>query len=738
MTDKLYHLMDWPRIEAVIYAEENHPKSILGPHAVKGGILIQGFFPDAKKVSVKVLSTGKNHTMKMQDEAGFFAVLLPGKTISEYVFVVDGQERRDPYGFPSLFTRNDEGQFCAGIHYSIYEKLGAHPMTIDGVPGTYFAVWAPNALRASVVGDFNGWDGRIYPMERMDDSGIYELFVPQVGEGDIYKYELKLKGGALCLRQDPYGTGCETPPSNASVVRDVTKYRWKDSVYKKQHKKDRDTGKDPIAICEINLASFGKKNDGTYYTYEEMGPLAAEYARDMGYTHVELLPVMEYPKDESLGYQTSGYFAPTARYGTPEGFMSFVDALHRADIGVILDWTPAHFSGEEEGMAHFDGTCLYEHLDPKQGVHPLWGTCIYNYGRPQVKNFLIANALFWSKIYHIDGIRFDGVSSILHLDYCRGDGQWIPNIYGSNENLEGIEFLKHLNSVYKKKFPGNLMIVEEGTNWPQTTGEVDESCLGFDYKWNLHFTNDMVRYLSHEPLFRREHHNDLTLSMWYNYMDRFILSLSRDEVVFEKHRLLEKMPGGEKEKEANLRVGYGFMVTHPGKKLFSSEEIFHEEYFKELLKLYRSQPALYEMDYLVEGFEWINHMEATRNMVTYLRKTDDPLQTLLIVCNFSNTPHEGYQIGVPYHGKYKEIFNSDAPAFGGSGFLNPRVKMSKKAECDERENSITIKVPALGMCVFAYSKAVEKIVDNQTAKKKRTPLKKRNLKEELEKKVNEA
>lgn len=738
MQDELYHLMDWPRIEAVVYSEENHPKGIMGPHMVKGGILIQGFFPGAEKAAVKVTSKEKKYNMKKEDEAGFFSVLIPGKTIPEYTFLVDGVEKQDPYRFPSLFTKDDEARFCAGIHYSIYEKLGAHPMSIDGVEGTHFALWAPNAVRVSVVGDFNCWDGRVNQMELLENSGIFELFVPGVKEGDIYKYELKLKGGTVCLRQDPYGNGFEVRPCNGSVVRNLLNYSWNDTSYRKKHKKNTDTTKEAVAIGEINLKVWSTKEDGGVLTYREMAPLVSEYAKNMRFTHVELLPFMEYPDDESYGYQTSGYYAPTSRYGTPEDFMFFIDALHQLGIGVIMDWTPAHFAKEEEGMVHFDGTCLYEHYNPKQGIHPLWGTCIYNYGRPQVKNFLIANAFFWTKMYHIDGIRMDGVSPILRLDYCRDDGQWVPNIYGSNENLEGIEFLKHLNSIYKKHFPENLLIIEEGTNWIQTTGEVSDTCLGFDYKWNLHFTNDLVRYLSVEPAERSAYHNDLTLSMWYNYMDRFILSLSRDDTVYTRDRLLDKMPGVEKKKRANLRVGYGFMMTHPGKKLISSEEIFDEGYFRELIKLYRSQPALYEMDYVTDGFEWINHMEAEKNIVVYLRKTEDPLQTLLVVCNFSEAVYDAYPIGVPYQGKYKEIFNSDAEAFGGAGNVNPRVKMSGKTECDERQDSISIKVPALGMCVFSYSKAVENVVDNKTAKNKTKAVgKKTNLKEVLEKKVNE-
>lgn len=728
MTDKLYALMDWPRIEAVVYAEENHPRSILGPHLVKGGVLIQGFFPEGEKVAVKVANKKKNYVMKQEDEAGFFSALIPGKTIPDYVYEVDGKIVEDPYRFPKVLTKDDEAQFCAGIHYNIYDKLGAHPMTIDGVDGVYFAVWAPNALRVSVVGDFNRWDGRLHPMEFLESSGIYELFIPGVKVGALYKFELKLKGGLVCLRQDPYGLQQENPPQNASIVCDLNAYSWKDSSYVKNHKKDVDTDGQALAICEINLKDWAEKEEGIQKNYKELGAEIAEYAKNMGFTHVELMPIMEYANKESLGYQTSSYYAPTGRYGNAEDFMQFVDCIHGAGVGVIMDWTPAHFAGIEEGLANFDGTSLYEHLDPRQGVHPVWGTCIFNYGRPQVKNFLIGNALFWSKVYHIDGIRMDGVSSLLYLDYCRPEGQWVPNMYGSNENLDGIEFLKHLNSIYKKKMPENLLIIEETTNWTQTTGEVGESCLGFDYKWNLHFTNDIVSYLSCDPLFRKGSHDNLTLSMWYNYMDRFILSLSRDEVVYEKDRLLNKMPGEEKDKIANLKVGYGFMMTHPGKKLFHSDEIFDEVYFKDLLELYRTQPALYAMDYVTDGFEWINFMDSERNIVTYLRKTEDPLQTLLVVCNFSNVQYDQYQVGVPYSGKYKEIFNSDAAVYGGENFVNPRVKMSRKEECDERENSIKIKVPALGISVFLYSRAVEKIVDNQTAKKKRSSVQNKNAK----------
>ena len=546
MSDKLYELMDWPEIEAVVYSEEYAPREILGPHVTGDGVLIQCFFPGADKVTVKMIKDGREYPMSKEDDAGYFAVLLSGRKIPEYTYLVEQEgeqiECYDAYAFPCQITLEEEQKFINGICYDIYEKLGAHPMTVNGVDGVYFAVWAPNAARVSVVGDFNHWDGRVYQMQRLSVSGIYELFIPQIPVGSLYKYELKLKDGLTYLKADPYANQAELRPATASVVADLTQYVWKDQTWMKERKKIQ-TEDAPMFVYEMHLASWKKPEDGReFYNYRELAPMIVAYVKEMGYTHVELMPVMEHPFDASWGYQVTGYYAPTSRYGSPEDFMYFVDTLHQAGIGVILDWVPAHFPRDTFGLANFDGTCLYEHLDPRQGYHPHWGTLIYNYGRPQVKNFLIANALFWTEKFHADGIRFDAVASMLYLDYGKNDGEWIANIYGGNENLDAVELLKHLNSIFKKKHPDALLIAEESTAWPRVTGSVDtEDGLGFDYKWNMGWMNDFVGYMSNDPYFRGAHHNELTFSMVYAYSERFMLSLSHDEVVHQKGSLLEKM-----------------------------------------------------------------------------------------------------------------------------------------------------------------------------------------------------
>lgn len=761
MEDKLYDLMDWAEIEAVVYSEETHPRSILGPHVTAEGILIQCFFPGEEKVSVKTLSDGKLHPMVMEDEAGFFAVLITGKKIPPYVFVTGEEENRrevpDPYAFGPLIKPKEEKKFQAGIYYDAYEKLGAHPVTVEGVEGVSFAVWAPNALRVSVVGDFNDWDGRRHQMERLD-SGIFELFIPRLATGELYKYEIKAQGGLTYLKADPYANAAQLRPDTASIVADLRDYRWSDEEWMEK-REILQSPDQPLFVYEMHLGSWRRpeKEGKEFYSYRELAPQVAEYVKEMGYTHVELMPVMEHPLDESWGYQVTGYYAPTSRYGSPDDFRYFVDYLHREGIGVILDWVPAHFPRDTFGMAAFDGTCLYEHLDPRKGFHPHWGTLIYNYGRPEVKNFLIANALFWADKYHADGIRMDAVASMLYLDYGKQDGEWVANIYGGNENLEAVEFLKHLNSVMKKKYPSVLMIAEESTAWPQVTGALDDDGLGFDYKWNMGWMNDFLDYMRYDPVYRGAHHDELTFSMIYAYSEKFLLSLSHDEVVHGKGTLVNKMPGTPEQKLANLRLAYGYMTAHPGKKLLFMGQEFGQEpewsekagldwdeleedahakmqkYSKDLLKLYRSHPALYGMDFSPEGFEWINCLEWEKNLLIFLRKTAREEDTLLVVCNFSNVEYDDYQIGVPYPGKYKEIFNSDAAAYGGSGVTNPRVKISREKEWDERKNSIKVKIPPLGISVYQFTKAVKKLSDNKTAKKgRKSPTGGGSLKKELE------
>ena len=500
MNDKLYDFMDWAEIEAVVYSEEDHPKRILGPRVTEEGVLIQCFLPGEKKVYVKTLKDNQLYEMVQEDESGFFAVFLDRKRIPGYVYVVgEGEESReifDPYAFPSMITEKEEKQFEAGICYDIYEKLGAHPMRIDGVEGVYFAVWAPNAIRVSVVGDFNHWDGRVYQMEKLDSSGIFQLFIPKLEAGVLYKYEIKAKGGLTYLKADPYANAAENRPGTASVVADLS-YHWNDSDWMRKRKSVQGKSQ-PMYVYELHLGSWkvpGDREEQYFYNYRKLAPMLAEYVKEMGYTHIELMPVIEHPLDESWGYQVTGYYAPTARYGTPQDFMYFMDYMHQQEIGVILDWVPAHFPRDTFGLCSFDGTCLYEHLDPRQGSHPHWGTLIYNYGRPQVTNFLLANALFWAEKSQADGIRMDAVASMLYLDYGKNDGEWVANIYGGNENLEAIEFLKHLNSIFKKKYPDALLIAEESTAWPKITGDLNEEGLGFDYKWNMGWMNDFVGYM---------------------------------------------------------------------------------------------------------------------------------------------------------------------------------------------------------------------------------------------------
>lgn len=763
MNEKLYDLMDWPRIEGIEYADCDNPHSILGAHVTKEGVLVQGFFPTA--ASVVVVTEKSEYQMERMDEDGLYAALLPHKKVVPYHYKItydneEVAEFADAYTFQPVIEEIELKKFNAGICYDIYNKLGAHPMEIDGVKGVLFAVWAPMAVRVSVVGDFNLWDGRRHPMRRLGDSGVHELFIPGLETGQIYKYEIKTKGDKNLLKADPYGNFSELRPNTASVIYDINCYKWGDAKWIEE-RENLDHTK-PMSIYEMHLGSWKKPDDGReFYNYREIAAELKDYVKEMGYTHVELMPVMEHPFDASWGYQVSGYYAPTSRYGTPEDFMFLVDFLHLNGIGVIVDWVPAHFPRDTFGLAGFDGTCLYEHKDPRKGSHPHWGTLIYNYARPEVSNFLIANAMFWADKYHVDGIRMDAVASMLYLDYGKRDGEWIPNMYGGKENLDAVEFFKHLNSMFKEKFKGVLLIAEESTAWPRITGPVEEDGLGFDYKWNMGWMNDVLEYMKLDPLFRSSNYHQLTFSMIYAYSEQFILSLSHDEVVHGKASLLGKMFGATLEdKAASLRALYGYMMTHPGKKLlFMGQDIAQldewseekqiewelleydlhrqmKEYVKELNELYQKNPALYELDDSSDGFEWINCISTNENIVAYVRKTENPEDMLFVVINFSGAEFENRKFGVPVKGKYKEIFNSDSEKFGGSGFLNSRLKQAKKEECDGREYSISIKVPRMGMTVFKYIPSEEEVVDNKAAKAKQKKSEKKMMtkgKEQIDK-----
>lgn len=729
MDKKLYDLMNWPDIEGVVYSECDNPRDLLGGHMTGLGYVIQAFCPDVQQMWVKVEGKVKEYPMELVDDAGYFVARIPGKKAVKYKLVVaNGRGKKtefyDPYSFGSMIDEKALKSFSAGICYDVYKWMGSHPCTVDGVKGTNFAVWAPNALRVSVVGDFNNWDGRIHQMHRLGDSGVFELFVPGVVEGDIYKYEIKCKNSMVMLKADPYGNYMEVRPGTASVVYDLDGFKWDDNEWVKQFKA-QDHDKVPMSIYELHLGSFKKDGEG-FLNYRQLAREVIDYVKDMGYTHVELMPILEHPLDASWGYQVMGYYAPTSRYGSPKDFMFFVNALHDAGIGVILDWVPAHFPRDISGLAGFDGTCLYEHYDPRQGSHPDWGTLIFNYGRPQVSNFLIANALYWAKYYHIDGIRTDAVASMLYLDYGKQPGQWVPNIYGGKENLESIEMLKHMNSIFKKQGLHTMLIAEESTAWPKVTGKVNEDGLGFDYKWNMGWMNDFINFMKWDPIYRKSHYGELTFSMLYNYSEKFILVLSHDEVVHGKGSMIAKMPGDTHElKFANLRVAYGYMFTHPGKKLLfmgqdfaqfdewnENEEIqwnllqydehrHMKEYVAALNRLYTSEKALYELDYDTEGFEWINCSSADETILVFLRKSKDG-SVLLVTANFTPVVRNKYKVGVPFAGKYKEIFNSDDVKFGGEGNTNPRVKTSEESECDGRDNSIRLTIPPLGISVMRY------------------------------------
>ena len=736
MDETLYKLMRWPEIEAIVYSEHDDPHQVLGAHKTKSGMLYTAFDPNAERAVLLLGEPGKAEEIEMEcvDEGGFFACLAPEGRY-RFRFFYPGGERtcEDAYRFWPQITEEDCREFNAGIHYTIYEKLGAHPMTLDGVDGTYFAVWAPNALRVSVVGDFNHWDGRLYPMRRLGGSGIFELFIPHVGAGELYKFELKAKGGLTYLKADPYANAAELRPGTASRVADLRDFAWTDGRYMEDRKKI-DFKASPMSIYEVHLGSWKKpgEENGSFYNYRELAVMLAEYVKKMGYTHIELMPLMEHPLDASWGYQVTGYYAVTSRYGSPEDFMFFMNYMHEQGIGVILDWVPAHFPRDTFGLSNFDGTCLYEHQDPRKGSHPHWGTLIFNYGRPEVSNFLIANALFWLTQYHVDGIRMDAVASMLYLDYGKNDGEWVANMYGGNENLEAIELLKHLNSIAKKRVPGALMIAEESTAWPKIPGDLNDDGLGFDFKWNMGWMNDFTTYLRQDPLFRRGCHGSLTFSMIYAYSENFILVLSHDEVVHGKGSMLGKMPGTYEEKFANLRVAYGYMACHPGKKLLFmgqdmaqlaewSEEKSIEWHLltdkverdeggtlnakmnamvRDLNALYVSHPALYKLDQDPDGFEWMSCLDADHSIVTFVRKTEKPEESLFVVCNFTPVVYEKQAVGVPFAGKYKEIFNSDATAYGGSGHTNARLKQSKEERVDGRDNSIQITIPPLGCAIF--------------------------------------
>ena len=621
----------------------------------------------------------------------------------------------------------DRYLFGEGRHYQLYHKLGAHPYTYRGQDGYYFAVWAPHAAAVSLVGDFNAWNPDATPMKPVADSGIYELFVPGLGVGQLYKFAITTHTGTILFKADPYAFSAEYRPGTASVTADIRGFKWNDSKWM-ESRAGTDPVKAPISIYEVHLGSWKKKNrpekDG-YYTYMEAAHELADYVLEMGYTHVELMGIAEHPYDGSWGYQVTGYFAPTSRYGTPAEFMYFVNYLHKKGIGVILDWVPAHFPKDAHGLADFDGQALYEYADPRKGEHPDWGTKVFDYAKNEVSNFLIANALYWLDEYHIDGLRVDAVASMLYLDYGRQDGQWVPNKYGDNKNLEAIEFFKHLNSVIRGRKDGAIIIAEESTAWPNVTKSPEEDGLGFTFKWNMGWMHDFLEYMKLDPYFRTFNHNKMTFGITYCTSENFILVLSHDEVVHLKCSMINKMPGEYEDKFANLKVGYTFMLGHPGKKLlfmgqdfgqfhewdekvsldwYLTKEPFHadlQNYVKGLLTLYHKYPALYRLDEEYDGFQWINANDGDRSIFSFIRRDETQKKNLLFICNFTPVDRDDYRVGVPKRGTYTLLLDQE------HGYYKRGDKISHyrsiKSECDGQPYSFAYPLPAYGTAVFRFS-----------------------------------
>jgi 1,4-alpha-glucan branching enzyme len=623
----------------------------------------------------------------------------------------------------------DQYLFSMGTHYDIYKKMGAHEAVMNGKKGVYFAVWAPNAATVSVIGEFNGWREEANPMTRLEPSGIYEGFVVGAKVGMLYKFFIKTKDGRGLYKADPFANYAEQRPGTASRITDITKLRWSDAAWM-EARKQRDNDSLPVSIYEVHPGSWkkhphGEDEDG-FYNYREFAKSLAEYVKEMGYTHVELMGIAEHPFDGSWGYQVTGYYAPTSRYGTPEDFAYMVNYLHKQKIGVILDWVPAHFPRDAHGLEEFDGGCVYEYADPKKGEHPEWGTKVFDFGKSEVKNFLIANALYWVEHFHIDGLRVDAVASILYLDYGRENGQWTPNIYGGNKNLEAIEFFKHLNSVVLGRNHGAMMIAEESTAWPKVTGKPEEDGLGFSHKWNMGWMNDFLEYMKLDPYFRKWNHNKMTFSMTYAYAEKYILVLSHDEVVHLKCSMINKMPGLYDDKFANLRAGYAYMLGHPGKKLLFMGQEFaqlqewseareldwyllaedkHQQmqnYVKALLHLYKKTPALYDADQDPCGFEWINADDADRSIFSFVRHSKDGKSNLLFVINFTPVARPDYRVGVPKRKQYRLVLDGDAAEFGGNTTERPVVYKAVKSECDGREYSFAYDLPAYGIAIFKF------------------------------------
>jgi len=719
-------------LERLISGTHWNPRAILGPHPAAQGLVIRAWLPFAE--SVEIVPAGQTAPVPARriHKAGLFETILPQqKTALHYKIrsrTADGliTESHDPYAMPPLLTDFELHLFSEGTFYRAYETLGAHVRTTGGITGVHFVVWAPNAARVSVVGEFNRWDGRCHPMTNRGSTGLWELFLPDLPDGSLYKYEIRPQGqDTVLVKADPYARASELRPRTASIVRDLSDFTWHDKAWM-DARAQLNPLRAPIAIYEVHLGSWMRvpEEHNRWLTYHELSARLIPYVKDLGYTHIELLPVTEHPFDGSWGYQATGYFSATSRYGAPEDFMAFVDAAHAAGIGVIMDWAPAHFPDDPHGLAFFDGTHLYDHADPRLGYHPDWHSRIFNYDRPEVRNFLLNSALFWLDTYHIDGLRVDAVASMLYLDYGRKAGEWIPNQFGGHENLGAVTLLKELNVLVHRDFPGAMTLAEESTSWPGVSRPTYTGGLGFTFKWNLGWMHDTLDYFAHEPVHRRFHQNQITFGLLYAFTENFVLVLSHDEVVHGKRSLLGKMPGDLWQQFANLRALYGYMYGHPGKKmLFMGNEFgqwrewnhdtsldWHlcehpphrglQRFVQDLNHLYRQEPALHALDDEWNGFQWIDFNDTENSTIAFLRKGHNASERVLCVGNFTPVPRDHYRIGVPTAGWYRELLNSDAGLYGGSNMGNSGGVHTEAIPSHGHPYSLSLTLPPLCMLFF--------------------------------------
>jgi 1,4-alpha-glucan branching enzyme len=708
-------------------ARHHDPFEVLGRHVQGKQVLIRAFLPNASEVRME----GSDEELTRVRGSDFFEWRGDADAVPKHYRLNWLNEsgttlsRHDPYCFAPQLSDFDLHLFSEGNHWHAYRFLGAHSHSIDGIRGTLFAVWAPNAQRVSVIGNFNRWDGRLHPMRSRGESGIWELFLPEIDLGSLYKFEIRTKEGDVLLKTDPYGNQFQVRPDNACVVTAESEYQWRDLEWLTERQKTNWLHS-PVSIYEIHLGSWQRDEQGNFLSYRELAHRLADHVKNLGFTHVELLPITEHPLDASWGYQTTGYFAPTSRFGTPDDFRYFVDHLHQNGIGVILDWVPAHFPRDRHALGEFDGSALYEHEDPRLGEHRDWGTLIFNYGRNEVKNFLLASAVYWLKEFHLDGLRVDAVASMLYLDYSREEGEWLPNKYGGRENLEAVDFLRQLNSVTHDQFPGTLIMAEESTAWPQVSRPTWLGGLGFGMKWNMGWMHDTLSYMAKDPVHRHYHHDLLTFGLLYSFTENFILPFSHDEVVHGKGSLLDKMPGDEWQRFASLRLLYSYMFTYPGKKLLfmgnefaQGREWDHDAPLEwhltgrpqhqgvmgvvaELNRLYRDLPALHGVDFEEGGFQWIDCHDASQSVLSYVRWGKDG-SFVVVILNFTPVPRKGYRLGVPRPGRYSEIFNSDSEYYWGGNIGNEGAVFAEELPWMGFEQSITVTLPPLGALILQSS-----------------------------------